>query len=166
MKVVDLKLSMLAVGMLFVNTSLTLAGVVGPTKPSQMVTALVDTTIGGGCDGDSTVTPFSRQLKSDGTLVPFSIPIGSVFVVTEVRALTSSSSNQTIAGATLLVGDATAGVEFDVQDGVPDTAGFLKFEWTFGNGLAVKSGKSLCIASTFSNFTGTATAYGYITKDK
>jgi hypothetical protein len=137
------------------------AGVLGPKKPSELVTA--KTSGAAGCNGAINVHFVDTQVTPDGSTLPLAIPPGQVFIVTKVTVRITNAAPASVQ-AGVVVGDAASGVVVDQRSAPVDASNAASFDFEYPNGLAVRPGKSLCILRTGALLLGTA--HGYLTKDR
>lgn len=140
------------------------AGVLGPTKPSQLVNVLASANTGTVCGYPA----FDTQVAADGTRKPFDIPPGQVLVVTgfEWDSEVGSASQLAIATVISVTPDyATCDSAFSPSGGMTDSSGSASGSITFPTGIAVKSGTHLGLWME-NGFLGRAKLYGYLATDR
>jgi hypothetical protein len=129
------------------------AGVLQPTKASQLVT-LLNGPPSGGC------YPMTSRVQSDGTLVPFTIPLKQVLIVTSGRILVSGNANLTYFLSFTVGGNVLASRTVDT-----DAEGFADATVSIPNGFAVSSGTTICLSATPAS-TPNAELHGFLAPDK
>jgi hypothetical protein len=154
-----------ALGLAAILTVPAHAGVIGPTRPSDLVNVLA--TPGGSgtvCGGQAVA--FDMRQMADGTQVPFTIPPGQVFVVTgydwAVDIATPSRSNWVSVVAQV---GPSCNFSLSGSGAIADPQGTASSSITFPNGIAVKP-DALLGAYTWDGNLNRANLYGYFTKDK
>jgi len=131
------------------------AGGLAPKKPSDLRTV----TTGLGCPGFSGSVIVDNQQNPDGTQTAFSIPAGSVFVVTSYNFIASAGPGLTASG-NLFIPNGVGLSIVDVGYAATDTNGLGGVSVTTPNGIVVKSGSVLCATET------STVVHGFIAKDK
>jgi hypothetical protein len=141
------------------------AGVLGPTKPSQLVNLLASPVLSGTACGHPA---FDIQNAADGTRQPFDIPPGQVLVVTglEWNSAFGTASTQALAFLVIQSPDGlTCNAAFSTSGAVTDAWGNADATLTIPNGIAVKSGAHLGLQVTNGTL-NRAKLYGYLAKDR
>jgi hypothetical protein len=144
------------------------AAVLAPSKASQLVTLAA----GGGCPivGHPTDTGFTQRATSDGALVPFSIPAKQALLLTNIDvSITNQVVNDNV-GILIVAGSNTPGTIVAGRVVAVPAGGVASVTFTPPNGIAVKSGTSLCMSVV--NFTRGGLvpvfgiAHGFLAPDK
>jgi hypothetical protein len=151
--------AVLAVGLCLPPSSS--AGPLGPTKASDLRTVLG---LPGStpCPGLSTLRAVDSQQNPNGTIVPFSVPVKSVFIVTSFDVAGSGSAGSASETA-LIVADGIGGNSFVARcGGIVGSNGLAIGSCTTPAGVAVKGGSTLCFEPNTSN----VIVRGFMAKDK
>ena len=158
----------LALVLLSLATANDAAAVLAPGKASQLVTLQA----GGGCPiaGHPTDTGFTQRATSDGSLVPFSTPAKQVLLLTDIDiSITNQVANDNV-GVLMVVGSSTPGTIVAGRVVAVPAGGVASVTFDPPNGIAIKSGTSLCV--TVVNFTRGGQvpvfgiAHGFLAPDK
>jgi hypothetical protein len=167
------RISVVTVLALLIGIASAGASPLGPSKPSQIVTAFA--ALGGTPNCPSNILTDAFQVsslrKSDGTSAPFVIPPKSVLVVTSFDfGLFSLPGNNGGAFDTIIVAvDPSQPDQFGAFARGGGTSspinGELVGNVTIPNGLVVKPPAILCARSSGSNL-GAIVIHGFFTKDK
>jgi hypothetical protein len=148
------------------------AGVLTPSKASQLVTLW--TALGTpGCGGGGNRYLINTQTLSDGTFAPFAVPPGQVLILKGGDVTVSWVGPGITAGAilNLSIGDASPTPVSDF-DGVQLMSGgnpLARATLSFGDGVAIKSGKVPCYQLGGVNSPPTLNnlfLYGFLAPDK
>ena len=143
------------------------AGPLAPTKPTQAITVLAQTT--------SAVCPPGGPGKSvdikqnpDGSTEPFTIPPKTVFVVTRVDATLSGTPSRTLVGGLYIFGAGPAPSFVTFVPLPTDADGHATGTVTIPSGVPVKPGATLCFLPTPTESVSSAAAivHGFFAKDK
>jgi hypothetical protein len=129
------------------------AGVLQPTKASQLVT-LLNGPPSGGC------YPMTSQVQPDGTLAPFTIPPKQVLIVTSGSITVSGNPNQTN-----FLFFTVGGQVFTSHSVEMDAAGFADATVSIPNGFAVSSGNTICLSAAVAS-TVNGELHGFLAPDK
>jgi len=139
------------------------AGTLGPRTASSLVNAMATTQSSPAC-GNCPGKAFDTMIVSDGTEVPFSIPAGQVFVVTHFEWGSSGGVPSTLEGGLVSVDSGTSCAQFALRsESIADASGNAAGQLALTDGIAVKSGKSLCLLLAGS---GSGKLYGYFANDR
>lgn len=145
------------------------AGVVAPAKPSQL-TDVTTTAASPACSAVSGSVEIDGVQKADGTTsTPFAIPLGQVFVVTEidVSSIISAAHKFGVTVFRQAAGGSTSNVTS--FDGSSDANGVVHVSLTFPTGASVKSGTKLCAGgedlNTSATFKPFIEVHGFFTRD-
>lgn len=133
------------------------AVVLAPEKPSDLRTL---SNTGAMCPGTSSSQAVDEQQNPDGTIAPFSIPAGSVLVVTSYSFATSTSPGST-ANVGLLATNGTTVSALAQCFAVGDADGHAGASCTTPAGIAVNGGSTLCVSRPARVF-----VHGFIADDK
>lgn len=140
------------------------AGVLAPTKPSEIVT--LDN--GGGIACPAVGKAIDQQILPDGSRQPFVIPPKTVLVITEVGwgAVFAQAAKATgVVLSAQAPGDQTANAFF-IDAAVSDSVGFATKNGAVANAV-VSAGRTLCVHPTGSGGgTLTVIVRGFLTKAK
>ena len=146
------------------------AGPLAPTKASQVVT--VATTPGSPvCPFGSTGKVIDTLQKPDATTASFSIPPGSVLVITEVEISASKASSAgDLCEIDLILGTASSFSRVATHEALCDASGEISGTLTVPTGAVVKPGSALCAvgfdATLGVPLGGTfAVVHGFLAKD-
>lgn len=131
-----------------------------PTKASALVTALSSPT---GCP-ISGGPVLDVRVNADATTSAFTIPAGQVFVITGFGWKVTALTPNIVTVTTLVLVNGASFVPVLSSSAVADGAGAAAAQVTIPNGVAVKSGTSVCVAAsgTFVEMD----VHGYFAKDK
>jgi hypothetical protein len=164
------RISMLAGAIVLVLVALesASAGVLGPAKPSDLVTIStiydVHACAGGGLPNARSI---GSRLLSDGSIAVFTVPAKQVFVIIsiEVQATTEASfvSNTVRVGIPCGPGCMTSIADVVV---LTDADGIGSGTAQFPLGFPVKPSVALCVVDLLGSMDTTATVRGYFTKDR
>ncbi len=140
------------------------AGGLAPRKPSDLRTVM---TSGSACPSPvSSAAALDTQQNPDGTNSAFSIPAGSVFVVTSADIkLGGVTAGSAVGGFFLAVNGGNAST-LSGCGGNAGTNGTFFVSCTFPDGVTVKSWTTLCFNSQGVVGFELILAHGFITKDK
>jgi hypothetical protein len=131
-------------GLILLVAPVARAGVLAPSKPSQLVTLSTDGTV---CPFDASAFVFNTRIAGDGTLHPFAIPAGDVLVVSSFDGIVVAGTASSTQDLVLLVPPgiivATA-PEFTLSG-----AGKGAAARDLTTPLVVRPGTTLCIGSDF-----------------
>jgi len=135
-----------------------------PAKASQLVTVKIGA---GNCGGFPQVRFFDTLVTPDGNVAAFSIPTGSVLVVTAVEV---EITGPLAAGADVRLDISSTGnvnVEeaSDMAVTTDATTGRGNAHFLFPNGMVVKSGHSLCVVGNGATLFQ-AVMHGFIASDR
>jgi hypothetical protein len=160
---------LLAIGLGFgVAASAGAAGPLGPTRPSQLVTAYVANNTICPFDGPNELTtPYQVDAMTvgGGSSEPFAIPAKSVLVITSARLTSCCPVPGTVEGVTLVTFDASGnmGVLGSASTTTPASGpGYAQL--TFPSGVVVRPGSSICVVGP-PHSTG-AEISGFFAKDR
>ena len=136
---------------------------VAPKRASDVITVITTTTA---CPFAGGGQLFDTVIRSDGTRAAFTIPTGSVFVVTGLEFISSSTAGQDVAG-TLLYGNTGEDVFFTIGDVHDFGSSSVVHHDTAVPNLVVRT--SLCFRTTSGQpspppFTGLV--HGFLTRDR
>jgi len=133
------------------------AAVLAPDKASDLRTL---TNTGAICPGTSSAQAVDQQQNPDGTIAPFSIPAGSVLVITSYSfAISTSPGSTENVGLLAINGTTVSGLTQCFA--VTDAAGHAGASCTTPAGIAVKGGSTLCVSRPSRVF-----VHGFLANDK
>jgi len=134
------------------------AAVLAPDKASDRRTL---TNTGAICPGTSSAQAVDQQQNPDGTIAPFSIPAGSVLVITSYSFAISTSPGSSTENVGLLATNGTTVSGLTQCFAVTDAAGHAGASCTTPAGIAVKGGSTLCVSRPSRVFVN-----GFLANDK
>lgn len=144
------------------------AGPLAPAKPSQVLTLMRDATAPNAPCGATSGLINAMISPVDGSLSPFTIPAGQVFVLTGGSWSDPLSSGASAHLRIMLRTSTTANTLFSSPSVLAGSAGHAAGSFVVEPGIVVKPGAALCTelvanGTAVSNF---PRLYGYLTKDK
>jgi hypothetical protein len=152
-------------------------GIVGPSRPSRLVTVQANAP----CPGLGGSLSFNATVLSDGSTQPFSIPPGEVLVITALDwYIAGAAPLSNLLTAVEIVSPPPAGTSDPfVSVGAMDSSGNGGMTAVLPNGLVVKSGTPLCFGAEFTPLTAASPPpmpvcsgcarvelHGYLTADR
>lgn len=142
------------------------AGVLAPSKPSQVVTVTGDTATSASCpSGVVKGKMIDTQRNSDGTITPFNVPMGEVFVVTSWEWTGAGAVSSSITMALVLVDSSSTFLgSFSQATASSDSSGNGGGTVDIPSGFVVKSGISMCYAG--GGASASVIVHGFFAKDK
>jgi hypothetical protein len=110
----------------------------------------------------------TSQQKPDGSIGSFSIPVGSVFVITSWEWQTSGgvSSVATTWSSLFAVEISNGAAWVSNGNGTSDASGNAAGTTLVPSGVAIKSGATLCFRMFNNNTPGAVLVHGFMAKDK
>jgi hypothetical protein len=141
------------------------AGPLAPSKPSQLVSArAVSTPCPFETQAGNNAYEITSMSTPDGVQAPFAIPPKQVFVITSAYlTLTGGPANDT-AQLYLFAVEGESGSILTEGVAATNASGLAIVERVLPTGIAVKSGKALCVLGSQGNSLGSVT--GFFAKDK
>jgi hypothetical protein len=117
----------------------------------------------GGCPflGGSN-SQFNMRILPSGQTVPFSIPAGSVLVVTSVKLLGFGGTAGTLSQTRLFKSGAGGAVLFAREESAVNAFGRLGHDYRFATGIVVESGGLVCANSNDNNVSTFGNLYGFL----
>ena len=142
----------------------------GPTKASQLVTAYTN----GSCPipGHTGANSFrlSKLVASDGSTTDLVIPPKKVLVLSDAVVTTGAVAAGNVLATSIIVGSASDGDIVAARFDSATAGGVATATFAFPNGVAVRSGTTVCISMlnlSVGGFTGqTGFVHGYFAADK
>jgi hypothetical protein len=145
------------------------AGALAPKKPSDLrtISGIPSDGVCPGQSNDDIRGPVANQNNPDGTHSTFSIPPGSVFVITSWDWETDVNATNSFRSTDLVIVDPSTGFQSIVgrSGGITDGSGFGGGVVQTPPGVAVKSGMNICFDMHGSSFFYTVIVHGFMTKD-
>lgn len=145
------------------------ANLLGPTRPSQVVTVMATGYAGqnGHCTGQQ--LRVNGIINGNGSVTPFAIPEGKVFVLTGGTWSTSWPDANVNAALQLSIRSPTVNAVVVSSPSVrTDSAGYASGSFSIAPGMVIKPGVSLCalVVANEEEFWAFPRLSGFLAKDK
>ena len=149
-------------GLLIIIAAPAWAGGLAPKKPSDLRTVLNFTT---GCPSNPQTLAIDRVINpADASVSAFSVPVGSVFVITSWDWRSNGGTAGALASAVISLDNGTFSIIASRASAIADSSGDAGGTVDTPAGIVVKSGITLCADSTGPSIS--ITVHGFVTKDK
>jgi hypothetical protein len=150
-----------------VNTPLPIQGSVSVSNlpapaQTQLVTLEAPLSSVGACPGFGTSINFNTVLNSDGSTAAFTIPAGTVLVVTAVDILGFDAAAGTNEQTRLFRGINPNLAEFSIRESFANTAGRIFHRYEFPAGVEVASPGIVCANANDNDLVLSGYLYGYL----
>ena len=156
-----------AVGLGLLLATSAAGAVLAPKKASDVRTVYGTAAASPACPGTGGWLLLDDVSNYDGTFTPFSIPAGSVFVVTSWEWVVLGATPSATVLAYLAVADGSGGFSVLAADvATADAGGAAKGQRTMPSGVTIKGGgPSLCYAFVGTIADQVVLAHGFLAKD-
>jgi len=150
-----------------INTPLPIQGTVSVSNlpaaaQTQLVTLQAPLSAVAACPGFGTSLNFNTVLNSDGSTGAFTIPAGTVLVVTAVDILGFDATPGTNEQTRLFRGINPNLAEFSIRESFANTAGRILHRYEFPAGVEVASSGIVCANANDNSLVLSGFLYGYL----